>query len=174
MSIRAVAKANTEVLPLQSRPASRGRSRESGFSLLEVIAALVILSIGASAAFTWLTQSVSTLARLRSQEREQMLRLEVLDYLRAINPTARPEGSVQMQDYSFSWSSRPLRDPVPALNELRAPGAYEVALFEVSAHVSPSAGSPAEGFEIVLPVAGFRQTGEIRNPIGAVIGAPPR
>ena len=83
------------------------RRAASGFSLLEVIAALVILSIGASAAFSWLSQSVSTMSRLRAEEHLQMVRLEVLDYLRAINPSARPEGAVQMTGYEFSWTSRP-------------------------------------------------------------------
>jgi general secretion pathway protein I len=154
------------------RPHLRRRP-PAGFSLLEVIAALVILSIGAAAAFTWLTQSVATLARLRTEERAQLARLEVLDYLRAINPAARPEGAVQMADFSFSWTSRPLREAVSALNALRAPGIHEVSLFEVSAHVSLSTKQPEAGFDITLPVAGFRQTGKAQEGPAFLPGTRP-
>lgn len=136
---------------------STRRRRAAGFSLLEVIAALVILSAGAAASLTWLVQSVSTMARLRTQERVQLVRMDVLDYLRALNPQARPEGAVQRADYSFSWKSRRLREPVAALNELRAGGNHEVTLYEVIAQVSPSPGEAGLDFTIVLPVAGFRR-----------------
>ena len=145
------------------------RRAASGFSLLEVIAALVILSIGASAAFSWLSQSVSTMSRLRAEEHLQMVRLEVLDYLRAINPSARPEGAVQMTGYAFSWTSRPLLDAVSALNEVRAPGAYEVSLHEVTAHVSFTSTDSATQFDMVLPVTGFRQVGEVAGGVAALL-----
>jgi len=152
------------------------RPTARGFSLIEVIAALVILSTGAAAAFSWLAQSVSTLGRLRAQERVQLVRMEVLDYLRALNPSARPEGAVQMADFSFSWHSRPLRDAVAAMNELRNPGAYEVSLHEVTARVSLSPGASQSDFDIVLPVVGFRQisTPGIDAPNAPVPDAPKR
>lgn len=148
---------------------ARRRAAQAGFSLVEVIAALVILSIGASAAFSWLIQSVDRLGRLRREEQAQMIRLEVLDYLRAINPSARPEGAVQMAGYAFSWTSRPLREEVDALNALRAPGIYRVSLHEVTAHVALPAPDASEGFDLVLPVAGFRQVGEAGR---GVLGVP--
>lgn len=134
--------------------------------MLEVIAALVILSFGAAAAFTWLTQTVNTMARLRAQEREQLVRLEVLDYMRALNPAARPEGAVRMMGYEFSWTSRPIRETVPALGVSRAPGIYQVSLFEVTTHVVlPQAGS--QPFDITIAVPGFKQVGKPRssNPL---------
>ncbi|MFM9922032.1 prepilin-type N-terminal cleavage/methylation domain-containing protein [Variovorax sp. H27-G14] len=137
-----------------------------GFSLLEVIAALVILSFGAAAAFTWLTQTVNTMARLRVQEREQLVRIEVIEYMRALNPSARPEGAVQMMGYDFSWTSRPLRETVPALGDSRAPGIYEVSLYEVTTHVVLLA-TMSKPFDITMAVPGFKQVGTPRgsNPL---------
>ena len=56
-----------------------------------------------------------------------------------------------------------------ALNEVRAPGAYEVSLHEVTAHVSFTSTDPETRFDIALPVTGFRQVGEVAGGAAALL-----
>lgn len=99
--------------------------------MLEVLAALVILSLGASVAFTWLGQSVRSMGRLKAEEAALLARTEALDYLRSINPTAQPSGDVQLPEYQLRWSSRQIRDTRPTLSTLGTRSQYDVALFEL-------------------------------------------
>lgn len=78
---------------------SRTLTKQTGISLLEVLAALVILSIGASVAFTWFGQSVTAMGRLKNEEASLLARNEAMEYLRAINPIEQPTGEVEMPGY---------------------------------------------------------------------------
>lgn len=138
------------------RPQTNRRQR--GISLLEVLAALVILSLGASVAFTWLGQSVRAMGRLKDEEATLLARTEALDYLRAVNPLAQPSGDVQLPEYQLRWSSRQIRDTRPTLSSLGTRSRYDVALFELNVELTrPGQQEPWTTF--VVQRSGFVQVG---------------
>lgn len=138
-------------------PTLRRSLRQSGISLLEVLAALVILSLGATVAFTWFGQSVSAMSRLKDEEASLLARNSAMDYLRAINPTVQPEGMVEMPGYQLKWRSRPIRDTVHALTSLGTRSRYDVSLYELQVDLvrDGAAGTPWVSFKLEL--AGFEQ-----------------
>lgn len=134
---------------------SKKSTRQAGISLLEILAALVILSIGASVAFTWFGQSATAMARLKDEEARLLAHNEAMEYLRAINPAAQPTGEVDMPGYRLNWTSRPIRDVVRTLTTLGTPSRYEVSLHELEVQlIYPTNNSLWTQFQLQL--AGYR------------------
>ncbi len=65
------------------------RQNVRGISLIEVLAALVILSLGASVAFSWFGQSVTAMGKLKAEEVRLLAENEAVDALRAIQLSKR-------------------------------------------------------------------------------------
>lgn len=114
----------------------KNRDQQKGISLLEVLAALVILSMGASVAFSWFNQSVSTLNRLNIQEKNLLLKIEAIEFIRSINPSKEPEGSINLQNHTLKWSSHSISNRVRTLTKRGGNGQYETEIFKVSVDIS--------------------------------------
>jgi len=83
-------------------------TRQSGFSLLESIVALVILSMVVGALFAWQHVSYVTLDRARAHaERNEMVRsaLAIMDH---VNMLKQPEGERTAGSLAVKWSSKPV------------------------------------------------------------------
>ncbi len=145
------------------------RAHQVGISLLEVLAALVILSIGASVAFTWFGQSATAMSRLKDEEASLLARNEAMEYLRAINPVDQPSGEVEMPNYRLSWTSHPIRDVVRTLTPLGTPSRYEVSLYEVDVRLTRPA-DRAEWTHFELQLAGYRMVAG--SGVGSIFGSP--
>ncbi|MDZ4187682.1 MAG: type II secretion system protein [Hydrogenophaga sp.] len=153
-----------------NRPALSLRevTRQAGISLLEVLAALVILSIGASVAFTWFGQSVTAMGRIKAEEKGLLARNHAMEYLRAVNPVDQPTGEIEMPGYRLSWTSRPIRDVVRTLTPLGTPSRYEVSLYELDVRLArPDDDTPWSEFQLQL--AGYRQVAP--SSMGGMFGA---
>ena len=138
-----------------------GTRLSRGISLLETLAALVILSAGAAVMLTWFSQNATALGRLKESEDIERGRLQAIEFARSINPIERPRGEVELANYRVSWSSRQTADTVRAVNAMGAPGKYEVSLFELDIQLKRAGDSPsATATQILLPVAGYKLVGD--------------
>jgi general secretion pathway protein I len=128
-----------------------------GISLLETLAALVILSAGATVMLTWFSQNAITLNRLKESESLEQARLEALEYLRTINPVDKPRGEVVLNQYRIVWSSRPSAETVRAVTALGSPGRYEVSLYELDVRLSKADVAASNTLaRMSLPLAGYK------------------
>ena len=132
-----------------------------GISLLETLAALVILSAGAAVMLTWFSQNASALSRLKESEDIERGRLQAIEYVRSVNPVERPRGEAVLGHYRISWTSRQTADTVRALTVLGTPGRYEVSLFELTIQLRRANDlATAEATQILLPIAGYKSVGD--------------
>lgn len=144
-----------------NRKFSRDGRGSRGISLLETLAALVILSAGAAVMLTWFSQNATALGRLKESEDIERGRLQAIEYVRSINPVEQPRGEVSLANYRISWSSRQTADTVRALTVMGAPGKYEVSLFDVTILLRRASDSPtADATRILLPIAGYKNVGD--------------
>jgi general secretion pathway protein I len=140
---------------------SPGKKLPRGISLLETLAALVILSAGAAVMLTWFSQNATALGRLKESEDIERGRLQAIEFARSINPVENPTGEVELANYRVSWSSRQTANTVRALNAMGAPGKYEVSLFELDIQLKRAGDAPsASATQILLPVAGYKIVGD--------------
>jgi prepilin-type N-terminal cleavage/methylation domain-containing protein len=131
-----------------------GKSPQAGFTLLESIVTLVILTVFASGLLTWLNSSVSGYQKLTlSQERLAVFN-NAVNIIASVNPLLVPVGRVDLSPYSIEWQASQ-DGPVRAASTMRTGSYYDVALFQMNVTVDKS-GKLLGSF--VVTQVGYKQT----------------
>ena len=129
----------------------------AGIGLLETLAALVILSVGATVMLTWFSQNASALSRLKETEKVEQAKLVALDYLRTLNPVDRPSGEIIIGQDRITWSSRTKVEPVRVVTAMGSPGRYEISLYDLDVRLSrANADAAVVTARMTFPVAGYK------------------
>lgn len=74
-----------------------------GFTLLEVVVALVILSSSGLVLFSWIHQNLTTATRLRESQLRSQLQVEGVAWLSTVNPALEPDGERDQGGLRMSW-----------------------------------------------------------------------
>ncbi|MGI8559873.1 MAG: PulJ/GspJ family protein [Luteimonas sp.] len=107
----------------------RGHPRQTGFTLLEAIIALVIFAMGALALYAWLGVNVRTLLRVQEHRESAALMGSALDSMRRINPMETPRGRREVGDVVLEWDAKPVEPARNALSPVGLPTIFQVGLF---------------------------------------------
>lgn len=139
-------------MPLHPRATTRF---DRGFTLMEVIVALVILSTSGLVLFAWINQNLSTATRLREAQARAQLQVEGVSWLGTINPAAEPSGEREMGELRLTWQAT-LVEPMQA--EFSYGGAlmprWMIGLYRVKATIARTDGRVSADWEQV--VAGWQ------------------
>lgn len=96
------------------RPASREvRLSQRGFSLLEAVVAIVLISSTGLALFGWINSSLINLGRVREVNARTETTQNALEYMAAVNPMLTPSGKTHLGDTELAWHAElipPIRD----------------------------------------------------------------
>lgn len=107
---------------------------ERGFTLIEVVVALLILATSGLMLFAWINQNLETASRLRDAQARAQLQIEGVAWLGLVNPMAEPQGERQQGDLNLNWTSTPVEAP---RNEFDFGGGlfprWEIGLYRVQA-----------------------------------------
>lgn len=133
------------------------RNRARGFSLLEAIVALVVMSLGVMALFSWINTSLLAMQRAEANERRLQATELSLEYVKALNPLMQETGTVELGGWRLSWTSTALEPLRRGMDGGGEPGIFEVGLYEVTAVADDGTHEPVV---TVLRQTGFRQTTE--------------
>jgi general secretion pathway protein I len=103
--------------------------KSHGFSLLEAIVALVILTSAGMAVFAWFNASFMSFQRIEAaRQRDEAVR-SALGLLETINPMLAPSGEQRLGDYAVSWQAREVEAPRDGMNFMGAVSLYRVGLY---------------------------------------------
>lgn len=105
--------------------------RVRGFTLLEAIVALAILSAGGMALFASMSQSVQMVNRAEQAREDDTALRNALAWVEQVNPMQAPEGSVPLGEYELRWSSRLLEPVRPGATGYLQHGLHDVGLYEL-------------------------------------------
>ena len=130
-----------------------------GFSLLEMIAALTILTIGSVVLFSWLGQTMGQLTRFQTQEKESLARLQAVDFLATRNPALMPSGKQVFETFSLEWKSEPVAELRDSFSPVGGLGLYQMNLYSVQVNAFDTNGLP--WFQFPLKLVGYTQ---VRQP----------
>lgn len=109
------------------RPAPR-----RGFGLLEAIVALALLAGTGVALFDWLNLNLQTAARLAQTEAQARLMLSAQAAVSAVNPSARPQGTLSTGGVTVSWRAAIVQPERANTTELpETPGPWRVGLYRM-------------------------------------------
>lgn len=143
---------------------------QRGLTMIEVLAAMVVLSIGAVVLFGWIGQAASRLALLSAEQRQLFGELAALEFARGLNPMLQPSGQMRLGDAEIRWTSMALGDEQSVMGSGTSLGAYVVRLYRLVL-VTEADGAPPKERSLVL--AGWRQTKPVRGATPFGPAAPP-
>ena len=126
---------------------SSSQRRQSGFTLLEAIVALVIFSMGALALYSWLGVNLKTLERVAERRETVALTHSALDQVRRINPMETPRGRREIGEVVIEWEAKPVEPPRNAVTQIGLPTIFQVGLFALEVRVSRG-GAEMERFQV--------------------------
>ena len=150
------------MMTLTKNQSKNRRKRERGFSLLEMIAALTILTIGSVVLFSWLGQTMGQLNRFQLQEKESMARLQAIDFLATQNPALTPSGKQTFDTFTMEWKSEPVTESRDSISPSGGLGLYQMSLYNVKVNTVDKNGRTWFTFPVKL--LGYTQ---VRQPAQA-------
>lgn len=130
-------------------------ARNAGLTLLEVIAALVLLSMSGVAIIAWMNQNLETAGRLQAHAAEARLQQDAMGLLAGIDPTVG--GSMVYEGIRIQWSSNPVKPSLPNRTfDGASTGVWHVAVFQLQVQATDTSTGAQTSFEIIR--AGTRKS----------------
>ena len=106
--------------------AHAAKTRAAGFTLLEVIVSMVLISLVGMAAYALINSSVANLGHIKEHlDRVQIVR-NALAYMEQVNPMDDKSGTAELGPYKVHWKAEIVQPKVWNKND----SYYEVALYK--------------------------------------------
>lgn len=131
-------------------------SRERGFSLLEAVVAMVLISSAGYALFGWINSNIIALNRIHETNARSEATQNILEYMNGVNPMLKPEGGASLGQYKIRWESK----PVTLLQDGNS--LYQLALYDTL--VKADSGEMQPWFELRLRQVGYKKVRELLPP----------
>lgn len=106
--------------------------KQAGFTVLEVLVALVIVSSSGMALLSWMNSSTMALERAEQYLTEELMIANATDYIRLINPMAQPEGEYNYGEEWFSWQAKAVTAERQGVSYPNGRGYYTLQMFKVT------------------------------------------
>lgn len=150
--------------PLPTAPCgvAESRGKHRGFSLLEAMVALVVLSSAGMVLFSWINASIVSLRRVEDANVRSAATINALEFMQSVNPMLRPQGSMDLGAYELRWQSRELTTPLDGADYPRGIGPFQIALYDTTVSLHQHGG--AYWFEFNLQQVGHRRVRTAINP----------
>lgn len=132
--------------------------RARGFTLIEVLVALVIVALGMGAVLTALTSAAQSTTQLRERSFAEWVgfnQLATVRLARALPATAKSDGDVDLAGSSWHWQQ--------VVTAMEIPGLKRIVIQVWHAQDAKAEGSP------LASVVGFRGDA-LRTPLGVMSG----
>ena len=135
------------------------RLRQRGFSLLEAVVSIVLISTSGLALFSWINSNLISLGRVQETNARAEVTQNALEYMAAVNPMLVPSGKTSLGDKDLSWDAKligPIKDGTgyPA-----GTGLWQFALYDTSVTVAQQGDQP--GFSFRLKQVGYKRVRSI-------------
>jgi general secretion pathway protein I len=131
-------------------------AKAAGFTLLEAIVAVVLLSTAGLVLFAWINASFDGLNRVQQSNLRAAAELNAMEFMKTVNPMEQPEGRIKLGGVEVSWRATQLGQAVANRTDSREPGPFTVAMFETEITLD---GRPQmEPYTITLRQMGYRRS----------------
>lgn len=126
---------------------------QQGFTLLEVIIALVVLSAALIPLFMLFSSHLDAMQRLSAENERAAATSTILNFMETVNPVESPTGEGEGGGYLYKWSTTPLLEL-----EKKPKGNFQIGLYEATINVERVKDQPWFDFKVRL--TGFEKVKE--------------
>lgn len=115
-------------------------ARQRGFTLLEAVVAMVLISSAGLALFAWINGGIIALGRVQDANARSEATLNAVEYVDRVNPMLTPEGQVSFGAYRIRWRATPITAVQDGTNYPMGIGLYQFALYDTQVTVEQNDG----------------------------------
>ena len=109
----------------------RQKNRQSGFTLLEAVVAIVILSTSGLAVYSWLSTSLDGLRRVNDTVALKQLTDDLDAYFHVLQVDAETDRRFDLNGYNISWTAKLVEPRRVGVYPLGLPSDYEFGLYDL-------------------------------------------
>ncbi|MBV1774730.1 type II secretion system GspH family protein [Burkholderiaceae bacterium DAT-1] len=108
---------------------------QRGMTLLEVLVAMLLISLLGGALLEWSSNSLSIVSRVSKALDRQILQENGLQFAKGINPAEQPSGRDVVGNVEFTWESQAITPLVQQSRHIDKKVVYLVALYKLNVTV---------------------------------------
>lgn len=124
------------------------RAAQGGFSLLEAVVALVLISTAGLALFSWINSNLISLQKVRDVNARTEATRNALEYMAAVNPMLTPRGSVNLGNVELAWDAKQLVQPKDGVDYPTGLSLWQFALFKTTVTLLEDGKKPWVSFQL--------------------------
>ena len=128
---------------------------QRGFSLLEAVVAMVLISGAGAALFSWINTELGSVSRLQQSNAKAEALVNVLELMHTVNPMLTPEGALSFAAYRLTWKAQEVTPVQDGLSYPRGISLYQLALYDTLVRVINPDGTP--WFDFTLRQVGYKR-----------------
>ncbi len=130
-------------------------TKQRGFSLLEAVVAMVLISGAGVALFSWINSELASVVKLQESNARAEAMVNVLELMRTVNPMQAPEGTLSFAAYRLTWRASEVAPVQDGISYPQGISLYQLALYDTLVRVSNSDGTP--WFDFTLRQVGYKK-----------------
>lgn len=130
-------------------------TRQRGFSLLEAVVAMVLISGAGTALFSWINSELASVSRLQQSNARAEAIVNVMELMHAVNPMLTPEGTAAFAAYRLTWKAKEVTQVQDGVSYPAGISLYQLALYDTLVRVNNPDGTP--WFDLNLRQVGYKK-----------------
>jgi general secretion pathway protein I len=133
---------------------------QRGFSLLEAVVSIVLISTTGLALFSWINSNLISLGRVQETNARAEATQNALEYMAAVNPMLTPLGNVSLGEVNLNWEAT-LAAPASGVTKYPVVmDLWQFALYDTNVTLTQGDGKP--WFSIPLKQIGYKRIRSIQ------------
>ncbi|OQW93346.1 MAG: hypothetical protein BWK79_11635 [Beggiatoa sp. IS2] len=109
--------------------------RSLGFTLLEAIVALVLITTSGMALLNWINTNLLALEHVQQAQQRHMATRNALAFMETVNPLEKPNGEMIFDDYTIKWETTAVELPKDGINAFGDVGFFQIGLYDTQVEV---------------------------------------
>jgi len=131
------------------------RHRQGGFTLLEAIVAMLLISGAGMALFAWINTELSNVAKIQESNERAEAMVNAVEFMHSVNPMLRPQGKMVFGAYQLDWTSTEVTAVRDGVGYPQGISLFQLALYDTQVLVKRTDGS--RWFDFTLRQVGHKR-----------------